>query len=83
MNEFTVYYYDVAHVVLNAMQKAGSVDDTDKIRAALEKVVPYKGIQGSIHWGGMKEYGVNHQMETPVFIGTIKNGEQAILGRAD
>jgi branched-chain amino acid transport system substrate-binding protein len=59
------------------------VEDTDKIAAQLEKATPYKGVQGTIRWGGMKEYGVNHQILTPVYIGTIKNGEQAIVGRMD
>jgi len=83
MNEFVVYFYDAARMLLDAIQAAGSVDDTDKIRAALEKVSPYKGVQGSIRWGGMKAYGANHQILTPVFIGMIKNGEQVIIGRMD
>lgn len=83
MNEFTVYQYDIAKVLLAAIQSAGTIDDTDKVRAALEKVVPYQGVQGTIRWGGMKEYGSNHQMLTPVFIGMIKNGDQAIMGRMD
>jgi branched-chain amino acid transport system substrate-binding protein len=83
MNEFTVYYYDVAHVLLAAIQAAGTVEDTDKVRLAMEKLMPYRGIQGTIRWGGMKDYGANHQMLTPVFIGVIKNGEQAVVGRMD
>lgn len=83
MNEFTVYYYDVARVLLAAIQAAGTVDDTDKVRLAMEKLMPYKGIQGTIRWGGMKDYGSNHQMLTPVFIGVIKNGEQVVAGRMD
>ena len=83
MGEFVVYFYDQVHMLLNAMQAAGTVEDTDKIAAQLEKATPYKGVQGTIRWGGMKEYGVNHQILTPVYIGTIKNGEQAIVGRMD
>lgn len=83
MNEFAVYFYDGARMLLAAIQAAGTVDDTDKVRAALEKVPPFKGIQGTIRWGGMKDYGSNHQILTPIFIGVIKNGEQAILGRMD
>jgi branched-chain amino acid transport system substrate-binding protein len=83
MNEFVVYFYDGARMLLNAMQKAGTVEDTDKIRAALEKQAPYKGIQGTIRWGGKKDYGSDHQILTPIFIGSIKNGEQVIIGRMD
>jgi len=83
MNEFTVYFYDAARMLLESIQAAGTVDDTDKIRAALDKATPYKGIQGPIRWGGMKAYGVNHQILTPTFIGMIKNGEQVIIGQME
>jgi branched-chain amino acid transport system substrate-binding protein len=83
MGEFVVYFYDQVHMLLNAIQSAGTVEDTDKIAAAMEKESPYKGVQGTIRWGGMKSYGVNHQILTPIYIGTIKNGEQAIIGRVE
>ncbi len=83
MNEFAVYFYDVVRMLVDAVQAAGTVDDTDKIAAALEKQSPYKGAQGTIRWGGMKAYGSNHQILTPTFIGTIKDGKQEIIGRMD
>ncbi|MFI5399775.1 MAG: ABC transporter substrate-binding protein [SAR324 cluster bacterium] len=83
MNGFVVYFYDSARMLLAAMQAAGTVDDTDKVSAALEKMSPYAGVQGTIRWGGMKKYGSNHQILTPVYIGMIKNGEEVIVGRMD
>ena len=83
MNEFTVYFYDAARMMFDAIQAAGTVEDTDKVAAALEKAGPYTGLQGPIRWGGMKSYGTNHQILTPTFIGMIKNGEQVIIGRMD
>lgn len=83
MNEFTVYFYDAARMLLESIQAAGTVDDTDKVRAVLDKATPYKGLQGPIRWGGMKAYGVNHQILTPTFIGMIKNGEQVIIGQME
>jgi len=83
MNEFVVYFYDTVHMLLDAIQTAGTVANTDKIAAALEKESPYKGIQGTISWGGMKDYGINHQILTPTFIGIIKDGKQEIVGRMD
>ncbi|MEY4713173.1 MAG: hypothetical protein RIS88_2623 [Pseudomonadota bacterium] len=80
MNEITVYFYDAARMLLEAMQAAGTVDDTEKVRAMLAKAGPYAGIQGTIRWGGQKTYGVNQQILTPTFIGMIKNGEQVIVG---
>jgi len=83
MGEFVVYFYDAVNMLMNAIQKAGTVDDTDKIAAALEKETPYNGVLGPIRWGGMKAYGVNHQILTPVYIGAIKDGKQDIVGRVD
>ncbi|MGP1675722.1 MAG: ABC transporter substrate-binding protein [Burkholderiales bacterium] len=83
MGEFVVYFYDGVNMLMNAIQKAGTVSDTDKIAAALEKETPYQGVQGAIRWGGMKQYGVNHQILTPTFIGMIKDGKQDIVGRMD
>jgi branched-chain amino acid transport system substrate-binding protein len=83
MGEFVVYFYDAVHMLLNAIQAAGTVDDTDKIAAEMEKQSPYKGIQGTIRWGGMKAYHSNHQILTPTFIGMIKDGKQDIIGRMD
>lgn len=83
MNEITVYFYDAARMLLEAIQAAGSVDDTDAVRAALAKAGPYAGIQGTIRWGGQKAYGVNQQILTPTFIGTIRNGEQVIIGKME
>ena len=83
MNEFVVYFYDAARMMLDAIQAAGTVDDTDKIRAAMEKVASHNGVQGTIRWGGIKAYGSNHQILTPTFIGMIKNGDQVIIGRME
>lgn len=83
MNEFTVYFYDAVRMMLDAVQAAGTVDDTDKIAAELAKIKEYKGLQGTIRWGGEKTYGTNHQILTPTFIGMIKDGQQVIVGRMD
>ena len=37
MGEFVVYFYDGVNMLMNAIQKAGTVSDTTKIAAALEK----------------------------------------------
>lgn len=83
MNEFTVYFYDAVRMMLDAVQAAGTVDDTDRIAAELERIREYKGLQGTIRWGGQQTYGTNHQILTPTFIGMIKDGQQAIIGRMD
>jgi len=83
MNPFTLYFYDASKMLFEAMQKAGSVTDTDKIAQEMEKITPYMGIQGKVVWGGKDTYGVNHQILTPLFIGTIKNGQEQVISKIE
>ncbi|MGO9774556.1 MAG: ABC transporter substrate-binding protein [Roseiarcus sp.] len=83
MNSFTVNFYDVVHMMFDAMQAAGTVEDTDKVRLAMEKLTPYQGLQGTIRWGGMRAYGSNHQILPPFFVGVIKDGEEVAVDRIE
>jgi len=81
--EFAVFFCDAARMRLNAMQADGTVEDTDKISAALEKQAPYKRVQGTTRWSGMKEYRSDDRIPTSASIGMIKDGKQDIIGRMD
>lgn len=83
MNAFNVFFYDGAHMLFKAMQDAGTVEDTDKVREALVAVTPFDGMQGTLVWGGEKLYGNNHQIQTPVFVGTIKDGQEVIVEKIE
>lgn len=81
MNAFNVFFYDAAHMLFEAMQRAGTVDDTDAVRAELVAMAPYEGMQGTLVWGGEEIYGNNHQLQTPTFIGRIQDGKEVIVDR--
>ncbi|MCC6196640.1 MAG: ABC transporter substrate-binding protein [Burkholderiales bacterium] len=81
-NEIMVAYYDGVNILLNAIQKAGTVDDTSRVAAAFGKALPMKSIQGDeIRLGGMKYYGSDTQVLTVNYIGVIKNGEPVVIGK--
>ncbi|WP_051235770.1 ABC transporter substrate-binding protein [Ottowia thiooxydans] len=81
-NEIIVSFYDGANVLLSAIQKAGSVDDTAKVVAAFPKALPMKSIQGDqLTLGGKSVYGVDAQVMSINYIGTIRNGEPVVLGK--
>jgi len=83
-NEILVPFYDSANVLLAAIQKAGTVDDTAKIVAAFGKALPMKSIQGDeLKLGGMKNYGVDAQIMSVNYIGAIRNGEPVVIGKTD
>lgn len=83
MNAFNVFFYDGAHMLFKAMQDAGTVEDTDAVRQALLDLVPYEGMQGALVWGGEELYGNNHQIQTPVFVGMIEDGQEVIIEKVE
>jgi branched-chain amino acid transport system substrate-binding protein len=82
-NEIIVSFYDGANVLLNAIHKAGIVDDTAKVAAAFSKALPMKSVQGDeLTLGGKATYGVDAQVMSVNYIGVIHNGEPVVLGKA-
>jgi len=83
-NEIIVSFYDGAHVLLNAIQAAGTVDDTKKVAAAFSKALPMDSVQGDkMTFGGKTHYGVDAQIMTVNYIGTIRNGKPVVLGKTE
>jgi branched-chain amino acid transport system substrate-binding protein len=81
-NEIMVAYYDAVNILLNAIQKAGTVDDAGKVAAAFSKALPLKSLQGDeLRLGGMPYYGSDTQILTVNYIGVIRNGEPVVVGK--
>lgn len=75
MNDLVPISYDAARLLLAAIQKAGAVTDTDKVRAAIPQLVPFKTtLGGTVSLGGKEAYGVDTQFVTPAYVGEIKDG---------
>jgi branched-chain amino acid transport system substrate-binding protein len=71
--------YDGSNILFKAMQMAGTVDDTTKIRDAMLSIKSYEGVSGKVRWGGKEIYGVDHQLMHPVFIGEIVDEQPKII----
>jgi len=70
------------YLFAQALAKAGTVDDVEKIKAVLEKEwfdTPW----GKVKFGGEKKYGLPHQMFHPIFISTVKDGKITVIDRVD
>lgn len=81
-NEILVAYYDAAKVLLAAISKAGTTDDTAKVVAAFAKALPMESAQGDmLRLGGQAAYGADLQIETVNYIGVIKGGQPVALGK--
>lgn len=83
MNGFSPAFYDGTHMLFKAMQNAGTVTDSTKVRDELEKLDGFKGIQGVLTWSGKDRYGINHQVASPFFISEVKDGQEVTVARCD
>ncbi|MGO1252003.1 MAG: ABC transporter substrate-binding protein [Alcaligenes aquatilis] len=83
MDDFVFYFYDATHLLFKAIQEAGTVDDTDAVRARIEANSSFDGVQGAIVWGGKDVYGVNHQIATPAYLGVIEDGKAKVINKFD
>jgi branched-chain amino acid transport system substrate-binding protein len=78
MNGFSPAFYDGTNMLFQAITKAGTATDSEKVRIALESVKSYKGILGDLTWTGKDVYGSNHQINAPFYIARVKNGQEVI-----
>lgn len=76
INSQTPAFYNATKVLFEALRRAGTVDDTTKVRGALEGLTGYDaGIYGPVRWTGMANYGVDHQLALPFYVVEVKNGK--------
>jgi len=81
MNGFSPAFYDGTRMLFEAMRRAGSVEDTDKVRMEMEKIENFDGALGTLNWTGQDAYGINHQLNAPFFVAQIKDGQEVIRAR--
>jgi branched-chain amino acid transport system substrate-binding protein len=62
-------------LIVQGVQNAGTVEDTDKVKAALEKNKFISPIYGTCEWGGLERYGINHVALYPINITRIQDGK--------
>ena len=74
MNGFSPFFYAGLQMLFTAMQKAGTVEDTTKIAATLEGLSDVPTAMGKAGWTGEKQYGIQHQIDLPFYVGQIKDG---------
>ena len=74
--------YDGVMIMLRAIQKAGTVDDTAKVQAAIAQVLPMKGAMGDeISLGGKNTYGSDQEFITTNYLAQIRDGVPVVIGK--
>ncbi|MFX0547197.1 ABC transporter substrate-binding protein [Roseovarius sp. S1116L3] len=79
MNGFSPFFYDGTKMLLKAMQDAGTVEDTEVVKTALENITDYEGVLGTLNWTGEESYGIAHQLDSPFYIARVENGAEVIV----
>jgi len=81
LNGFSPSFYDATNMLFEAMRRAGTVTDSDKVKVELEKIKDFPGALGTLSWTGEKTYGINHQLNAPFFVAEVKDGAEVIRAR--
>lgn len=81
MNGFSPFFYDGTRMLFQAMQDAGTVEDTAAVKTALESISDYDGILGTMNWTGADRYGIAHQLDSPFYIARVTGGQEEIVAR--
>ena len=83
MDDFAFYFYDATKLLFDALERAGTVDDTDAVLEKIESKQVFPGVQGDIVWGGKEFYGVDHQIATPAYLGLVEDGKATVINKFD
>jgi branched-chain amino acid transport system substrate-binding protein len=81
-NEMILPAYDGIRLMFKAIQHAGTIEDADKVLAAMREVVPMPSAQGDeLVIGGMDTYGADQQIITYNYVGEIRDGKSVAIGK--
>lgn len=81
MNGFSPFFYDGTKMLFAAIQEAGTVDDTEAVKTALEGLSDYEGVLGTMNWTGEERYGIAHQLDSPFYIARVEDGAEVIVAK--
>jgi hypothetical protein len=74
----SIYGFIWTHVLANALQKAGTVSDPDKIKNILETQA-HDTMAGRYVFGGQSFYGIPHQLVRPGYITKLTHGKEVTI----
>ncbi|MCA8906565.1 MAG: ABC transporter substrate-binding protein [Rhodospirillaceae bacterium] len=79
MNAFSPLFYTAINQVFQAMQAAGTVDDSDAIVAELGNHHDFVGPAGAANWIGEDIWGTTRQQFVPYAVGRVTNGSPEVV----
>jgi branched-chain amino acid transport system substrate-binding protein len=83
LNAFNPFFYANLQMLFAAMQKAGTVTDTDKVREAMLGLKDFDTVLGKVNWTGEKQWKSNQQLDAPFYVAVIKDGAAQIVAKCN
>ena len=75
INAQTPIWHNATHMLFESMRRSGGTD-VKAVRNSLEKLDGFEGgLVGPVSWGGLAEYGVNHQLLHEFLIVEVRDGK--------
>lgn len=81
LNAFSPFFYANLQMLFEAMRKAGTVSDTDKIRDAMLALKDFDTVLGKVNWTGQAQWKSNQQLDAPFYVALIKNGAPVVVAK--
>ncbi|WP_349631882.1 ABC transporter substrate-binding protein [Bradyrhizobium iriomotense] len=83
MNAFSPFFYANIQLMFEAMKKAGTVADTDKVRQQMLSLTGFETVLGKVGWTGQEQWKSNQQLDAPYYIAVLKGGVAAIVATCE
>jgi branched-chain amino acid transport system substrate-binding protein len=81
LNAFSPFFYANVQMTFAAMQKAGTVTDTDKVREAMLGLKDFETVLGKVNWIGEAQWKSNQQLDAPFYIALLKGGAPQVVAK--
>jgi len=81
LNGFSPYFYANLQMLFAAIQKAGTVTDTDKVRTVLSGQKDFETVLGKVNWMGQAQWKSNQQFDAPYYVALIKGGAAHVVAK--
>jgi branched-chain amino acid transport system substrate-binding protein len=81
LNAFSPFFYANVKMTFAAMQKAGTVTDTDKVREAMLGLKDFDTVLGKVNWIGEAQWKSNQQLDAPFYVALIKDGAAHVVAK--
>jgi branched-chain amino acid transport system substrate-binding protein len=83
LNGFSPYFYANLQMLFAAIQKAGTITDTDKVRAALSAQKDFETVLGKVNWMGQAQWKSNQQFDAPYYVALLKGGAAHVVAKCN